>query len=104
MADLNKKLSDTLQNLTQVIAQTQDTDQQTKLLSLQANVAGNLQVLVDLTFDASLPQYLAATQALDAANLESGAAKSDLNKVAAYIQVLAQAAAQVANLAGSIKL
>ena len=64
----------------------------------QAQVAGELQVLVDKVDDDALPEYQEATKALAAARKAAKAAKADLDETAAAIDKIASAIAALGRL------
>jgi len=88
---LGKELSAALTNITSLIIKTESKSERTTLTKQQAKIAGQLQVFVDKVVDAALPEYKAATKALNAANAEAKAAKKELDKIAATIEKFAAA-------------
>ena len=76
---LGEELSASLSNITSLIIKTESKSERTKLTRQQAQIAGQLQVFVDKVVDEALPEYEAATEALNAANAEAEAAKKELD-------------------------
>jgi hypothetical protein len=103
MADsLGEELSAALSNITSLIIKTESKSERTKLTRQQAQIAGQLQVFVDKVVDEVLPEYKAATAALNAANAEAEAAKKRLDRVAATIKKVAAAIDKLAALAAKV--
>jgi len=101
---LGDQLSDALTNLTQLILKTKDPAKRKRLMEQHEQLAGELQILVDKMVDQALPEYVAATAALEEANLLAEAAKLDLDKLAATITSMAKAIDQVVLLAAKVSL
>lgn len=99
---LGEELSASLSNITALIIKTQSRSERTKLTRQQARIAGQLQVLVDNVVDETLPEYEAATEALNAANAEAEAAKRKLDRVAATIKKFAVAIDELVALAAIV--
>ena len=103
MADsLGEELRVALSNITALIIKTESKSERTKLTRQQAQIAGQLQVFVDGIVEQALPEYKAATAALNAANAEAKAAKRNLDKVAATIKQIAVAIDMLAALAAKV--
>lgn len=103
MADsLGEELSAALSNITSLIIKTESKSERTKLTRQQAKIAGQLQVFVDKVVNQALPEYDAATAALNAANGEAEAAKKKLDKVAGTIRKYATAVDKLAALAAKV--
>lgn len=103
MADsLGGELRVAFENITALIIKTESKSERTKLTRLQAQIAGQLQVFVDGIVEQALPEYKAATAALNAANAEAKAAKRNLDKVAATIKQFAVAIDMLAALATKV--
>ena len=99
---LGEELSASLSNITSLIIKTESKSERTKLTQQQAQIAGQLQVFVDKVVDGALPEYEAATEALNAANAEAEAANKELDKVAATIKKFAAAIDKLAALAAKV--
>jgi hypothetical protein len=99
---LGNELSAALSNITSLIIKTESKSEREILIKQQALIAGQLQVFVDRVVDEALPQYRAATAALNAANTEAEAAKDELDKVAATINKVAAAIDKLAALAAKV--
>lgn len=99
---LGDELSEALTNITSLIINTESKSERTKLTRQQAKIAGQLQVFVDKMVDEALPEYRAATAALNAANAEAKAAKKDLDKTAATIKKYAGAIDKLGKLAKKV--
>ena len=99
---LGDELSAALSNITSLIIKTESESERTKLTRQQARIAGQLQVFVDRLVDEALPEYKAATAALNAANAEAVAAKKKLDKVAATIKQVAVAIDKLETLAKKV--
>jgi hypothetical protein len=102
MASLGEELKAALSNITSLIKATKSRSERETLTKQQARIAGQLQVFVDGVVDAALPEYRAATAALNAANTEAEAAKDELDKVAATINKVAAAIDKLAALAAKV--
>ena len=87
-AELRKLLIE----MTELIIETRSKKKREELLRQQAQVAGELQVLVDKVVDDALPEYQEATKAIAAASNAAKAAKADLDKTAATIDKIADPA------------
>jgi uncharacterized UBP type Zn finger protein len=101
---LGDQLSDALTNLTQLIMKTKDPAKKKSLLNQHEQLAGELQILIDKMVDQALPEYAAATAALETANQQAEAAKLDLDKLAASITSMAKAIDKVMLLAAKVGL
>jgi len=99
---LGEELSAALSNITSLIIKTQSKSERTKLTQQQAQIAGQLQVFVDKVVDEALPEYEAATEALNAANGDAEAAKKKLDKIAGTIKKFAAAIGKLAALAAKV--
>jgi len=99
---LEEKLSAMLSNITSLIIKTKSKSERTKLTRQQAQIAGQLQVLIDKIVDKTLPEYEAATKALNAANAEAETAKKELDKIAGAIKKFASAIDKLAALAEKV--
>jgi hypothetical protein len=99
---LGKELSVLLSNITSLIIKTESKSERSKLTRQQVEIAGKLQVFVDKVVDAALPEYRAATAALNAANAEAEAAKQKLDKVATTIRKVAAAIDKLVELAAIV--
>ncbi len=99
---LGEELSAALSNITSLIIKTESKSERTKLTKQQAKIAGQLQVFIDEVVDQALPEYKAATAALNAANTEAEAAKKKLDKVAATIKKFAVAIDKIVTLAAKV--
>ena len=105
MADsLGEELSAALTNITSLIIKTESAPERAKLTQQQATIAGQLQVFVDKVVNAALPEYIAATNALNAANAEATAAKDKLDRIAATIHKVAAAIDKLAALAAKVAI
>lgn len=103
MADsLGEELSAALSNITSLIIKTESKSERNKLTRQQAKIAGQLQVFIDEVVDETLPEYEAATEALNIANAAAVEAKEDLDKVAATIKKFAAAIDELAALAKQV--
>lgn len=96
---IGAELRELLIEITQLILATRSKKKREALLEQQAQVAGELQVLVDKVVDDALPEYEEATKALAAASKAAKAAKADLDKLAATIDKIASAIASLGKLA-----
>ena len=94
-AELRKLLIE----ITELIIETRSKKRREELLRQQAQVAGQLQVLVDKVVNEALPEYEEATKAIAAASKAAKAAKADLDKIAAGIDKIAAAIGALGNLA-----
>lgn len=99
---LGEELSAALAIITDLILKTKSSTERKKLTRQQAKIAGQLQVLIDRLVDSALPEYEAATDALNAANAEAKAAKKKLDKVAATIKKFDIAIDRLATLAAKL--
>lgn len=88
---LGEELSASLSNITSLIIKTESKSERDRLTRQQAQIAGQLQVFVDRIVDEALPEYEAATKALNAANAMAEEAKKELDNVAAMIKKFAAA-------------
>jgi hypothetical protein len=103
MADsLGEELSAALSNITALILKTESQSEREELTRQQAAIAGQLQVFVDKMVDEALPEYEAATAALNAANTEARAAKKNLDQIAATIKKVAAAIDTLDSLAAKV--
>jgi hypothetical protein len=91
MKSLGEELRDALTNITSLIMKTDSSSKRRTLTKQQAEIAGKLQVFVDGVVNAELPEYEAATNALQRANAMAIAAKRNLDKVAETIREFAGA-------------
>lgn len=94
-AELRKLLIE----ITELIIETRSKKKREELLRQQAQIAGELQVLVDKVVDDALPEYEEATKAIAAASKAAKAAKTDLDKTAATIDKIASAVGALGKLA-----
>ena len=99
---LTDQLSTALTNLTQLITRTKDPVARKQLMDQQDQLAGQLQAGIDDLVAQALPEYAAATAALEAANQMAVAAKADLDKLAATITAMAKAVDKGVALAAKV--
>ncbi|MDZ4165553.1 MAG: hypothetical protein U1C55_10540 [Smithellaceae bacterium] len=99
---LGEELSASLSNITALIIKTESKSERTKLTRQQAQIAGQLQVFVDKVVNEALPEYEAATEAMNVANAEAEAAKKNLDKIAATIKKFAAAIDKLVALAAKV--
>lgn len=99
---LGQELSTSLSHIRSLIMKTKSKSERMKLTQQHAQIAGQLQVFVDKVVDAALPEYEAATQALNAANGEAQAATEKLDKVAGTIEQFGVAIDKLAALAAKV--
>lgn len=99
---LGEELSASLSNITALIIKTESKSERTKLTRQQAQIAGQLQVFVDKVVNEALPEYEAATEAMNVANAEAEAAKKNLDKIAATIKKFAVAIDKLVALAAKV--
>ncbi|MEO7580320.1 MAG: hypothetical protein ABIT83_22165 [Massilia sp.] len=95
---LGQELSEALMHVTDLIVMCDDKDNRHKLSAVHASLAGDLQVLVDRMVDAALPEYAAATAALNVAGKEASKAKESLDRIASAIARYADAVKKVGKL------
>ena len=96
--NLGEELSEALTNITALIVSTESKSERRRLLKLQAQIAGELQIFIDNVVDERLPEYVAATKALRKANEKAIAAKEDLDRIAQAIREFALAVDTLAEL------
>ncbi len=99
---LGEELSASLTNITALIVKTESKSQRARLSRQQAQIAGQLQVLIDKTVDGALSEYRAASSALNAANAEAEKAKGNLDRIAATIKKFAAAIDTLTVLAAKV--
>lgn len=103
MADsLGAELRASLINITDLIMRTASKRERARLTRQQAQIAGQVQMLVDKIVDERLPEYAAAARALNAANVEAERAREKLDRVAATIKKFAAAIDKLAALAATV--
>lgn len=95
---IGAELRELLLEITDLILATRSKAKRQTLLRQQAEVAGEMQVLVDKVVNDALPEYVEATKAISAASKAAKAAKDDLDKTAATIDKIASAIAALGNL------
>lgn len=95
---LGRELGASLMHVTDLIMMCEDKASRHKLSAIHAALAGELQVLVDRMVDAALPEYAAATAALNAAGKEAAKAKERLDHLGAAIAKFADAVKVVGKL------
>lgn len=101
-SSLGDKLSLALTNLTSLIMATDSIVERKQLTTQHAEVAGQLQVFVDGVVVKTLPEYKAATDALDVANAKAKAAKEQLDSISGAIIKFAVAIDKLASLATKV--
>jgi hypothetical protein len=101
---LGDQLSDALTNLTQLALRATDSTSRKQLMDQHEQLAGQLQTFVDGQVDQVLPEYAAATAALEEANTQAKAALADLGKLAATLTSMTKAIDQVLLLAAKVGL
>lgn len=99
---LGALLSDLLKHLADLIDETENAKQRTRLLNLQRRAAKELQTLIDETVKKRMKEYKDATTQLDNANSALKAAKEDIDQIAEAITKAAKAISAVAKLAGAL--
>lgn len=99
---LGTELSTALSNTTALIIATRSKVERDRLLEQQSELAGRLQLFVDEVVAKALPEYSAATAALNEANAQAVAAKKDLDRVAETIKKFATALDKIAALAAKV--